>query len=55
MTSERYWELEGFYDGKLTEEEVKEGWHFCPDWDGLLVGPGMSEHECCTCRKGGSK
>jgi hypothetical protein len=33
----------------LTEEEIAEGWHFCYDWDYLLVGPGMSELEACGC------
>ena len=33
----------------LTQEEIQEGWHFCWDWDGLLVGPGMGEIESCTC------
>lgn len=35
----------------LTTEEMKAGWHFCTEFDGLLVGPGMkSEQECCTCK-----
>lgn len=34
---------------ELTEEEIKKGWHFCYDWDGLLVGPGMGEYKTCTC------
>lgn len=33
----------------LTEDELKEGWHFCHEWDGLLVGPGMKEGEVCRC------
>lgn len=24
---------------KLTQEEMAQGWHFCFDWDGLIVGP----------------
>ena len=27
----------------LAEEEIKDGWHFCCEWDGLLIGPGMKE------------
>jgi hypothetical protein len=23
----------------LTQDEVTQGWHFCPDWDFLLIGP----------------
>lgn len=34
---------------KLTPEELQLGWHFCWDWDGLLVGPGMGELDSCTC------
>ena len=34
---------------KLTKEEIEAGWHYCHEWDGLLVGPGMEEMECCTC------
>lgn len=33
----------------LTDEERADGWHFCCDWDGLLVGPGTMEWDCCTC------
>lgn len=36
------------------EEEKKIGWHFCPDYDGLLIGPGpahlkMLMHQRCVC------
>lgn len=34
---------------ELTPEEIEAGWHFCHDWDGLLVGPGMVEEGACTC------
>lgn len=34
---------------ELSEEEISEGWHWCPDWDGLLVGPGMPEQNGCQC------
>jgi hypothetical protein len=33
----------------LTKEELEEGWHYCNDWDGLLVGPEDDEMQCCTC------
>lgn len=26
------------------------GWHYCPDWDFLLVGPGTPEMEACCCK-----
>jgi hypothetical protein len=34
---------------KLTADELKDGWHFCYDWDGLLVGPGLWELVHCHC------
>ena len=34
---------------KLTPQEISEGWHWCYDWDGLLVGPGMDECTHCGC------
>ena len=32
-----------------TEEEFKQGYHFCHDWDGLFIGPDDVEFEYCTC------
>lgn len=53
MSDERWIELmnDPTAKSKLTKEEMDEGWHFCFDWDGLLVGPDMSELEACTCKK----
>lgn len=34
---------------ELTEEEFNHGWHFCPDLDELLVGPGNPEAFVCNC------
>lgn len=34
---------------ELTEQEISEGWHFCYDFDGLLIGPGMGELNSCGC------
>lgn len=34
---------------KLTAEEQEDGWHFCTEWDDLLVGPTMMEANYCTC------
>ena len=34
---------------QLTEDEVKAGWHFCDEWDGLLVHPDSVEFQHCTC------
>ena len=36
-------------DGELTKEEIEEGWHFCIEWDGLLIKRGDPEAECCNC------
>lgn len=36
---------------KLTPEEISNGWHFCWDWDGLLIGPGMGEMKSCKCAR----
>ncbi len=48
MTKERIRELESIR-AMLTPEECNQGYHFCNDWDGLLVGPDDKELECCTC------
>lgn len=56
MSIQRYnllWDHSGSCAGcakcKLTKEESEAGWHWCPDWDGLIVGPSTPEAECCTC------
>jgi hypothetical protein len=49
MTNERWSALMNDPNGRLTREEMSEGWHWCLDWDDLLVGPGMMEMECCNC------
>lgn len=46
MTEERYRTLE-YGESVLTYEELNEGWHFCPDWDFLLIQDGQSEPCCC--------
>lgn len=35
--------------GPLSPAQIAEGWHYCHDWDGLLIGPGWPEMACCTC------
>jgi hypothetical protein len=48
MTKERYFfAMRGQL--MLTDEEASEGWHYCADFDGLLVGPGMGELHSCAC------
>lgn len=49
MTPARYRELEERHDAKLTEEEWREGAHWCAEFDGLLVIAGMSELRHCHC------
>jgi hypothetical protein len=53
MNEQRYRELMGSPDAKITDEEWEEGWHYCPDWDFLLIGPETIESEACTCYKTG--
>lgn len=49
MTDKRWHELMNNDDLDLSNSEIKEGWHFCWDWDGLLIGPGMGETKNCSC------
>jgi len=49
MEYKRWLELEQNIDETLTESELAEGWHWCCEFDYLLVGPGMSEIEYCLC------
>lgn len=39
---------------ELTEEELEAGYHWCMEWDGLLVGPDMPEwgEDSLRCRCG---
>ena len=34
--------------GVLTRAEMREGWHFCPEWDYLLAC--LGEDEACSCK-----
>jgi hypothetical protein len=34
---------------RLSEEEMKEGWHFCDEWDDLLIHPDCDEFYFCSC------
>jgi hypothetical protein len=55
MEESRWSELMNNDDLDLTDSETAHGWHFCPEWDGLLIGPGMWEFEhCCPCGVGGN-
>jgi hypothetical protein len=53
MTDER-WEylmqpFEGDENVMLTAKEVDNGWHWCYNWDGLLIHVEDVEFEHCTC------
>jgi hypothetical protein len=37
-------------EGELTKEEIEDGWHFCCDWDGMLIHPELPEGDCCNCK-----
>lgn len=44
----RYQELMN-NESSLHPEELRDGWHFCPEWDGLLISPESPEAAACTC------
>lgn len=49
MNRERQRELDESGE-KLTPEEMREGWHYCPDFDELLTqGEIFSDEEEMTC------
>jgi hypothetical protein len=48
MNNKRQDEL--FYNNSLlTEEESNQGWHFCKEFENLLVGPNMTAAFFCPC------
>ena len=53
MTDERREEITR--GAMLTKEEWEAGWHCCPDWDFLCVGPGTPEWPCVCARSGDLK
>jgi hypothetical protein len=55
MTPERRRHLENSWDN-VTDEEFQQGYHFCKEWDFMLVGPEDAEAQCCICtREDGSR
>ena len=48
MNKQRYIELDRD-GGKLTQEEMREGWHYCPEWDYMLTNYNDKEGETCSC------
>jgi hypothetical protein len=49
MTNERWKQLSESHNCYLKPSEISEGWHWCNEFDGLLVGPGSHELNNCTC------
>ena len=54
MNGGRYAEV--MFGGEpLSEAEIREGWHLCPEWDYLLIHPRHVEYAACTCPQFGDK
>lgn len=50
MTKSEYYLKDKFPDFyPLCETELYSGWHFCPDHNFKLIGPGMVEMDFCEC------
>lgn len=53
MDKERYEWLMSAESASVTPEEYAAGWHFCPEMDGCLMGPGTwGEGDKCFCGHG---
>ena len=48
MDDERYKYLE-VTGAPITDKEIQEGWHYCYEWDGMLINKSWPEAECCKC------
>lgn len=48
MDDKRFLELDRSGQG-LTKEEWDKGYHWCLEWDDMLVGPGSLEALVCSC------
>ncbi len=46
MTHERYVQLSGPRNIPLTLAEQAQGWHFCPEMDGLLANSNEVDGDC---------
>lgn len=56
MTEARFSELSDDSSLCLTTQEVKEGWHFCDEMDGLLANLNEKDGDCfCHLNKHRSK
>jgi len=37
-------------DDSLTPEEISVGWHYCRNWEWVLIGPGDPKMGSCNCK-----
>ena len=51
MGRDRYYALMRDERLSLTDEEEKDGWFFCCEWDGMLINRNDEEANSCTCIK----
>ena len=52
MANGRRYQLETNEHEDFTPEEKAAGYHFCAEWDYMVVGPDDPEWECCLCHDG---
>jgi len=52
MTDQRYFDLCNDFEEEfhLTSEELRQGWHFCWEYDGLLCNANHPDCKDCGCR-----
>lgn len=43
------WDNDQTKEHNLTQEEADAGWHWCGDWDDLLIHPDDEEFKSCNC------
>lgn len=53
MSKSRWSDLFSGASDEFTPDERASGWHFCPEWDGAPIGPGMRESTACYCFSAG--
>ena len=49
MTTARYHALMHGRRARLNRKELRRGYHFCADWDELLIGRSWPEYWTCGC------
>lgn len=42
-------------EGQIPQDLFDKGWHWCMDWDLMLVGPGMNATKHCYCYRDDDK